>query len=367
LPFPNEIPCPICSDDWFPSPLDIPRDYSGYFVNDKNKEKSVLWDVKESNIDNVRKTILSTKEITSISIQTDFYRGSGQLLFNSLSKIEKNKITAIRLILPAYEMKESDAQWLLSLPNLQKLSLQVKKIPNSFLKELKKLDKLRMFHCTLDKTEKTSQLFLESISAHPSIEYLSMSGVEFSDTYNLTLPPQASIVEIGLSSLTSKSIKDIGQSTQVRHLAILGSKFPNCEKKASQYFHSKLRCLEIEDKNFSQCIIDSLEYFTELRMLSVQITDNNNWQHIENKIASTKNILRVLVVDNEIKNESSDIALKKLRSKHAIYADYSANWIQYISRYTETYYNKIHFRPPNVSVYIPTEGLYEIHEKKNHK
>jgi PHP family Zn ribbon phosphoesterase len=348
-------------------PLDTLPNYSGDFVNDKNKTKSILWDVKESNIDNVLKTILSTKEITLISIQTDFYRGNCQLLFNSLLKIDKNKMAAIRLVLPEYELKESDVQWLLSLPNLQKLSIQVKKIPTSFLKGLKKLNKLRVFHCTLDKTEETSRLFLESISAHPSIEYLSIFDVVFSDTYNLTLPPQTSIVEIGLSSLTSKSIKDIGQSTQVRHLAILGSKFPNCEYDASQYFHSKLRCLEIENKEFSKCIMDSLEYFTELRMLFVQMTDNNSWRCIENKIASTKNILRVLVVDNEIKNESSDIILKRLRSKYAIYADYYANWMQCVSRYTENYYNKIHFRTPNTSVYIRTEGLYEIYEKKKHK
>jgi hypothetical protein len=111
--------------------------------------------------------------------------------------------------------------------------------------------------------------------------------------------------------------------------------------------------MDIHDREFSKCILDSLEYFAELKALSVQIS-NDSWQHIENKIANTKNILRVLVVDNDIKSKKADQMLQKLRTKYAIYAEYEVVFGQYCIDYVESCVEKI---PVN-------NGIYDIQIRK---
>ncbi|MDR2642732.1 MAG: hypothetical protein LBC74_08050 [Planctomycetaceae bacterium] len=326
----------------------------------KNSDELLLCEIKKSNIEASLKTIRSKNRL--VIINTYQYDGDGKLFFATLSKVEKSKIVEINMFLPEYTLEESDIQWLLSLPNLQKFVFNVKKFPVSFIKGLKNLKKLRELACILDNTEKSSQLLLENIVDLSSLERLDMSNMQFSDTYNWRLPPKASIVQINFSSLTTNTIKILGQSAQVRHLAIFNSKFPPCTEIASKYFHSKLRCLAIYDKEFTKCILDSLEYFDELKMLFVRFTDNSYWQLIENKISNTKNVLRVFVVDNEIKNVLSDQMLKKLRSKYAIYADYGGNWLQYVLDYADSCYEKSSIVDKSKHSFI--DGLYEINIRK---
>jgi hypothetical protein len=326
----------------------------------KSSKKLLLWEVKKSNIEASLKTIRSTNRVVTINAYR--YNVSGKLFFAALSKVEKSKIVAINISLPEYTLEESDVQLLLSLPNLQRFSFQFKNAPISLLKGIKKLTELRELSCALDNTEKSSQLFLESIAELSSLERLDMFGMKFSDTYNWILPPKVSIVGIDFSSLTANTIKIIGQSVQVRHLSILNSTFPSCKETASKYFHSKLRCLEIYDEEFTKCVLDSLEYFEELRMLWIRLADNSYWQLIENKILNTKNVIRVFVVNKEIKNDISDQMLKKIRTKYAIYADYDTNWGQYVLDYTDSCYEQSSIFDKSKNAFI--DGLYEINIRK---
>ncbi|MDR0390583.1 MAG: hypothetical protein LBH59_01650 [Planctomycetaceae bacterium] len=326
----------------------------------KSNTKLLLWEVKKSNIEASLKTIHSTNRAVTINAYRR-YNVSGKLFFDALSKVEKSKIVAMNISLPEYTLEESDVQLLLSLPNLQRFSFQFKNAPISLLKGIKKLTELRELSCALDNTEKSSQLFLESIAELSSLERLDMFGMKFSDTYNWILPPNVSIVGIDFSSLTANTIKIIGQSVQVRHLSILNCTFPSCKETASKYFHSKLRCLEIYDEEFTKCVLDSLEYFEELRMLLVRLANNSYWyywQLIENKILNTKNVLRVFVVNKEIKNDISDQMLKKIRTKYAIYADYDTNWGQYVLDYKDSCYEQSSIFDKSKNAFI--DGLYEI-------
>lgn len=352
----DDVYCPICSDDWYPLPLDL----NGRMTIAKSSKKLLLWEVKKSNIEASLKTIRSTNRVVTINAYR--YNVSGKLFFAALSKVEKSKIVAINISLPEYTLEESDVQLLLSLPNLQRFSFQFKNAPISLLKGIKKLTELRELSCALDNTEKSSQLFLESIAELSSLERLDMFGMKFSDTYNWILPPKVSIVGIDFSSLTANTIKIIGQSVQVRHLSILNSTFPSCKETASKYFHSKLRCLEIYDEEFTKCVLDSLEYFEELRMLWIRLADNSYWQLIENKILNTKNVIRVFVVNKEIKNDISDQMLKKIRTKYAIYADYDTNWGQYVLDYTDSCYEQSSIFDKSKNAFI--DGLYEINIRK---
>jgi hypothetical protein len=278
-----------------------------------------------------------------LCITTDGYDGTGIFLFATMGKVDKNKIIFLNLSLPEYELTESDVQWLLSLSNLQSLSLRVKNTPVSFLMNIKKLNRLQKLECILNDSKELSQHFLEAITGHNSIESLVMHKVVFSDTYKWSLPQKTSVVEVNLSHLTSDAIKILGRAKHVKHLVLINSEFPECSENATNYFHSQLRCVLIHNKAFSRCLINSLDNYRDLKMLFIRI--DNNTQFIEDKISETKNILRVLIVDNDAINEVTDQFLKGLRRKYAIYADYDVNWFRYNRDYAESCFDKKPIHP----------------------
>lgn len=153
------------------------------------------------------------------------------------SPVEKKRIVALGIWMPPeHNLTEKDEAWILSLTNLKELHIQAANLSEKFLSKLSMLKNLVRFHCVCFNSRQRTSALLGGISDHPSLEFLSLAGADFSNNIDWQLGKKVKKIVIDSSQLTIPIIKTIGQSTSVLHIEFINSKFPDLKASKQNFF-----------------------------------------------------------------------------------------------------------------------------------
>jgi hypothetical protein len=348
MPLDMHPDCPVCCDNWVPMPVcghSLP-DAEIIEVNLTNKpiakhvNEPIYFCIRESLSPNEIKKMVddvnkSTKPVC-IDVAWYFKKSSQEDVLRILSTIDKKRIIALAVWFPSEDhcLTENDETWILSLINIRELYLHASNVSDDFLRKVGTLKNLIRFQCNCFDTRQKTSILLKSISDHPSLEFFSLVGGEFSDNIDWRLGKKVKRVILNHSRLTTSAIRTIGQSSSVLHIEIINCKFPSPDKNTEIFFHSKIRCLGIHgdetnnhDRQLSLRLLDNLEKFPELKMLMVKIS-KEDFPFVKNKIYRSNNIIRILLFFEDIQSPETDNFISSIRKDRAIYAGYYSTWLE---------------------------------------
>jgi hypothetical protein len=334
------IDCPVCNDDWFPTPLKL-------FISEEDDqekniaEKVIFWQI-QNNFEDDLETIQNCDN--RISISTLSYKGDKNKLFAKLLEIRSERIVSLKILFSNYSLTEENMNWLLSLTNLEHLFIEVKKFPADLPSKLIRLKKLRYIRYISDGTKESTRNFMSGISQHTALEHLKLCNMHFTKDVSWQLPAKIRTIDLDSCLLTLPLIEKIGSAVSVRHIVIFNSKFSETdfEIKTDSLFHSQIRCLEIHDKKLSRYILDNIDKLPKLKMFAMYV-DQKDITFVKSRICNTKNIIRALLFFNEpaIRTKIWDDFIKDIRFNHAIYVDYYSVWYNYRANYEQFMERKI--------------------------
>jgi hypothetical protein len=332
----NELECPVCRDDWQLLPMQPFIDYNSVEIKAEDMPKrTIKWDMF-GNFDDCLSTI--QKYNNPVRISTTFFEGDQNKIFSKLSAIKKERIVSLDIVLSKYVLTEENMNWILSLTNLEELSIRTQSIPRDLPSKLIRLNKLKYILYVSDGSKETTEIFMEGISRHPTLESLVLCNMYFGNEISWQLPAKTRQICINNSSLSLPLIEKIGGTKSIHHIKILNSKFSekNIKIKNDCLFHSHVRCLELHDEKLSQHVLNNIEKLPELKLLAIKVRQEE-LVFVKNTVTDTRNIIRVLLFFDEhnVRNKSWDDFIKKLRFNRAIYVDYYSVWFDHILNYEQ--------------------------------
>jgi hypothetical protein len=333
------IICPVCRDDWQPLPMlpFVNYDEAKEISVDDIRERTITWNMF-GNFDDDLNAI--KKYDNPISISTTFFEGDQNKLFSKLSIIKKERIVSLNISLKDYSLTESDMNWLLSLTNLEKLSIRTKSIPRDLPSKLTRLNKLKYIKYSSDGSKESTAIFMKGISQHPTLESLILYNMYFDNEILWSLPIKTRMIHINVSSFSLPLVEKIGNTKSVHHITIINSNFLEKNitiKNNPPLFHSHIRCLEISDEKLSYHILNNIEKFPELKLLAIRVLQKN-LAFVKSKISDTKNVVRVLLFcdDPKMRNKFWNDFIKELRFNNAIYVEYYSVWFDHFLEYEQS-------------------------------
>jgi hypothetical protein len=334
----SDLECPVCRDDWHPLPMQFFSDHNETveIPAEDISQRAIRWDMF-GNFDDCLSTI--QKNDNPVRISTTFFKGDQNKMFSKLSAIKKERIVSLDIVLSNYALTEENVNWLLSLTNLEELSIRTKTIPRDLPAKLMRLNKLKYILYVSDGSKETAEIFMEGISCHPTLESLVLCNMTFGDKISWQLPTKTRRIYIDGSLLSLPLIEKVGGTKSIYHIKILNSKFSdkNIKMKKDCLFHPHVRCLEIHDEKLSRHVLDNIEKLPELKLLAIKVMQEDI-AFVKSTISDVRNIIRVLLFFDEhnVRNKLWNDFIKELRFNRAIYVDYYSVWFDHILDYEQS-------------------------------
>ncbi|MGL4595517.1 MAG: hypothetical protein ACRCUY_12405 [Thermoguttaceae bacterium] len=222
------LECHVCRTGIGDSTHNTPIDY-------QNKQADTSWDVHSIKRISQDKDILKLQHVDIRCIEDlkkiDHLLPMHQLALNvrlfsskdcekiisSLKQLDVRNVVFCELVLPEYALTVSDIDWLSDMKNLQYLALQTKSSKNhessTLFDNLRGFANLTHFHYVFSENEKEVNSFLCGISNHPSLSWISISGITFPESGEWEFPKKLQKLFIGGSKLSNSALAKINQTS----------------------------------------------------------------------------------------------------------------------------------------------------------
>jgi len=347
--------CPICEEDWFPVPFSDFRD----FTTIKRFEKidpvqnlaaeahcaiKMFWTIQCSQHMSEQLPLIMDQNSRLYVVVLFPDMDGGASIIEVLKQVPADRFVSLELTMPNYNLSSEDIDWIVSLKNLRKLSLQLNEVSVETIKHI--LGKINLTHfnwvphrggvrcflglsdADINDIQNTSRDFFYGISNHATLKYLAVSSLHFSVFSDWHLPRNLKTIKIFNSGFSFRKLEILSDTPSLRHITLSGFNFPIMNE--SLFFHENIRCLELMDianginGEFSRLVLINLHRFPNLRFLSVNI-GREHLLYVEESMHQ-RNIIRVLLLPTCISGIEADLVIQDIRRKYSIYADYRCSW-----------------------------------------
>ena len=333
--------CPICRDTWVPIPIYhnyasqrgtnnngiaiyLPKVVSMTSIDqreDVNGQEAIDVDLGQ----NIQEKI---RDIATSNGRVNIYFGplpkNHDIPLSVLKLIDTSKIATLDLRRYRGDLDEDIWDWILSLSSLEGLAIAAKNISTDSFEKLSNLKNLRTLWCFSNSSTFDTEIICRTVSALPAIESLSLSGMNFATVHGWSIPSSLKKIKLSFSELPTRILEIIGEANHLSHASIVG-----CQLKLipQQCFPETIRCIETDNRNLSLLVIKNLEKLKHLKFLLVSINEKD-YAILEERIGTTKNILRVLILCGIRKSRLTDRFIEKMRKDYAIYVNYDSEWTE---------------------------------------